>query len=168
MGIATGDAILAADVNNALNARLQGQLILKTGDETVNNSNVYQNDDELVIPVGANEIWYVLTYLLVRANVTSYIKVAFTVPVAATFVGLPYGAYGPSANATQTAIAPTDLTAYGQFNGVAGDPLHGIISGIYVGGANAGNLQLQWAQLNAEVYDTKVYTNSFILAHKLA
>jgi len=38
---------------------------------------------------------------------------------------------------------------------------------VYIGGGAAGNIQLQWAQGFADVSDTKVLANSFIIAHKL-
>ena len=40
--------------------------------------------------------------------------------------------------------------------------------GVISNAGTAGNLQLQWAQDTAEVSDTRVITDSYILAHRLA
>jgi len=139
--------------------------VCKTADETVNDSAAFQDDDELVIAVGANEIWYLQLWVRVLSTAAADFKWQFTVPVAATIEGFDLNDVGVA-----TAAAPLrSLTLAGiQAFLVAGAGEYALcISAIYVGGANAGNIQLQWAQNTADASDTKVLANSFIIAHKL-
>jgi hypothetical protein len=49
-------AAYVAISGNSFKAMSDVQIIRKTADETVNNSAVLQNDDELLFPIGANEV----------------------------------------------------------------------------------------------------------------
>jgi len=141
------------------------KVVCKTADETINDSATMQDDDELVIAVGANEIWYLQLWVRVLSMEAADFKWQFTVPVAATIEGFDLNDVGVA-----TGAAPLrSLTLAGiQAFLVAGASEYALcISAVYVGGANAGNIQLQWAQNTADASDTKVLANSFITAHKL-
>ena len=157
----------AADIaTHAANFSLHTKVIRKTADETVNNSAVLQNDDDLLFAVGANEIWAVHTLLRFYSyTATSYFKAAFAIPAGATMTGHDINDVAPLAAAG--AVIQRDLATATQKTNSTG--VHELmIFGVYIGGANAGNIQLQWAQLAAVAENTIVYANSYILAHKLA
>ena len=135
--------------------------VRKTADETVNNSTVLQNDDDLLFAIGANEVWAFELYCYCYPRAASDFKVAFTAPVGATGEFTVSTATAP----TSTAIGGTARSQVDCVNGVA----HLFIYwGIVINGANAGNLQFQWAQDAAIAEDTVVKENSCIIAHKLA
>ena len=157
MAITTGSVALAADITDLV------YIVRKTADESVNNSAVFQNDDELLLPMAANEVWYVKMFPIVNTLSTADIKYKWTVPAGGEIYQLGYGVDGAGA----------DQIFYGlnamQSNGIGADATYPNITleGIVVNGANAGNLQLQWAQLAAQVGNCTVKVNSCIIAHRI-
>uniref|UniRef100_A0A6M3IYH6 Uncharacterized protein n=1 Tax=viral metagenome TaxID=1070528 RepID=A0A6M3IYH6_9ZZZZ len=135
--------------------------VRKTADETVNNSDVLQNDNHLLFAVAANEVWELtINILALSATATPDLKANITVPAGATGALQWIG----STNYTET-------YAIGGLNPVF--PLVATLGlfqlkAIVVNGANAGNVQFQWAQQTATVQNTTVKANSCIIAHKLA
>jgi hypothetical protein len=166
MPIATGQQILAADVNVEF-AKIKR--IRKTADEVVNNSSVLQNDDELLLAMGANEVWEfsALIYCDIRAN--SDFKHTFTVPTGATGKWFNYKIVVDTAGTTNN---PITATAFGTAVSIitGSDKLGSFhqIWGLVINGVNAGNLQYQWAQNTAYAENTKVLTNACLIAHQLA
>ena len=138
--------------------------VLKTADETVSNSIVGQNDDHLIHAVAANEVWFVIARFKYISTAGANIKIVITVPAAGVLTGIRATTIG--ALAGTGGMTPLDLTAY-QAMACNGATQVDYWLCVYVGGANAGNLQVKWAQNTAEVSDTKILTNSFLLAHKL-
>lgn len=135
-------------------------IVRKTSDEVVNNSTVLQDDDELYFAVGANEIWEFLLLLRVTTPTSGVdVDYSFTIPVAASL--LRCEGYGVS-------NAEEDGTTEDTCDIIGASSEYCLMHYLYVGGANAGTVQLQWAQHTATVEDTKVRANSFIIARKLA
>lgn len=132
-------------------------LVRKTADETVNNSTVLQNDDELLMPMAANEKWLISLYIIMSGHAASDFKVTFTTPVAATgyycMAGQGHNIYAFAAPRTVN-LAGTN-TYYFDFTAVV------------INGVNAGNLQFQWCQNTAVAEDTKVLLNSVLLGHEI-
>ena len=161
-GIADGaDTTLVRPVDwNATHAGLT--IVRKTADEIVNNSIVLQNDDHLLMAVAANEIWDLDILIRITATAVADFKFTFVVPTAATLKGNTYYDVGRLQVALDLAATQSVL-----FGVDRADDFHGL-KAVYVGGANAGNIQLQWAQNTAEVSDTKVLADSCLIAHKLA
>jgi hypothetical protein len=138
-------------------------IVRKTANETVNNSIVLQNDNELLFPVLANAVWEFRLVIRMNTSAVADINFNFAIP-AGGFVNIaPAGFIG---NLTTLVTLAADGTPNSYFDGTGSDRWS-IIWGYYIGGANAGNVQLQWCQRTAEVSDTKVLANSFIIAHKL-
>ena len=167
MAIATGDQILAADVLAALAAVVVK--IRKTADEAVTNSTVLQNDDHLVLPVGANEVWeFTLLLLCVEdaPGVSAVLKHLFTIPAAGALYRVPL--FAAAIQNSEEVYGTVQVTMSGTI--IVSVPYMYYARYIYVGGANAGNVQLQWAQRVAPGAGVKttLLTNSCILAHKLA
>lgn len=135
--------------------------ILKTADETVNNSAALQNDDELLFPVVANATWFFILLLRTHSPTTTPdMDYAFSIPVAGAIKRMEHAVPPPAVEIDGTAEhtlnlrADTDEYTPSYF--------------LYIGGVNGGNVQLQWAQNVATAEDTKVLANSFILAFRLA
>ena len=57
-----------------------GTVVRKTADETVSNSTVLQNDDHLVLSVGASDVWDILMVLRINSSAVADFKWVFTVP----------------------------------------------------------------------------------------
>ena len=136
-------------------------VVRKTSDETVNNSTVLQNDNELFLPIAANEVWFFEMRLLTNSSAAADFKTTITLPSGAA--GFAHSMGTDSAGAQQISYQTWTL----DWQGVAGNLGSPILNGIVINGANAGNIQLQWAQQFAEASDTKVLTNSCIIAIRL-
>lgn len=135
-------------------------IVRKAADEAVNNSTALQDDDELFFAVEANEVWKFDILLITYSHGTPDFKYAFTIPVAGAITG-----WDPQGRTI--AEAPFNYTGASVIPGSSLDR-YTYISGIYVGGVNAGTVQLQWAQNVLRVGDTFLRENSFIIAHQLA
>ena len=136
------------------------QYIRKTADETVNNSTTVQNDNDLKITVAASEIWAIYLFILHNSSAVADFKIGFSDPGGGAT--LRWAAVSGSTPVALNAIASTENIAG------AGADRKVDYAGVYVGGTAAGTLNFQWAQQTAEVSDTKVLANSYILAFKLA
>lgn len=135
-------------------------IIRKTADETVNNSAVLQNDDELLLPVGANQVWAFDLRIMFDGATAADIKYKFTIPA---------GGSGHWLRGDEISDANTSITTErNNSTAGAGDTYFQIFHCIYAGGANAGNVQFQWAQLTAGASDSKVRKDSCIIAWRLA
>jgi hypothetical protein len=153
------DAQVAAAVA-ASHANLH-TIVRKTSDQTVNNSNVFVDDSELKMAVAANEIWLVEIFLMLATTAVADFKAQLTCPVGGVVnarQSFPTYALANYVGATTqlTMSTAADLTNAGA-----------MVMCIYVGGANGGTLQLQWAQNQAEATNTKVLTNSVLIAHRI-
>jgi len=133
----------------------------KTATETVNNSTTLQNDDDLVIPVGANENWEIL--LCIKFSVANSISegtdIAFSIRAGGSIVKLP--------SAFETREVGSDATAEEQIVNTLATDQFWMAMYLYIGGANAGNIQLQWAQHVAHASNNIFQEGSFMVAHNL-
>jgi len=131
-------------------------VVVKIADEIVNNSDILQNDDHLYFSAGANEIWQIDAYFVTTATPTADIKLAFTVPTG----GAIYfqGATERDEIDATLAIGKSQSGAKRFF----------LWRFRYEGGATAGTVQLQWAQLVAEVSDCIVHKYSHFVLRQLA
>jgi len=173
--------IVNADVNAAAAidySKLTGiptiSIVRKTADQTVNNSTVLVNDNHLLHAVGANETWLFRLYLLQQSVSTdSDFKIGWAYPVGCTIKsgapqvrGASAGAYWLSSiNTGQPAAIYTeaDSQPIGTGNFTQGLTVIALV----INGANAGDIVFKWAQNTATVEDTKVLTDSFLLAQQL-
>lgn len=147
----------------AIAAAERHSIVRKTSDETVNNSEAMQNDDDLVIAVGANEVWLLdIVLFLISASETPDIDFLFAVPSGGAIRGIDEWCYSSS-----SPIAFIDFTTERSL-AVKADERFQHFRALYIGGASGGSVQLQWAQKTATMEDTKVKAQSLILAHKLA
>lgn len=133
--------------------------VRKTADEIVNNSLVVQNDDHLLLPVEANEVWkFELLALVNCVTATPGTRFIFTGPAGSTITWW---------NATNDGNGLSNpVAAQVTFSNPAG--ISGIrLAGWIANGATAGTLRLQWAQRVATAEDTKVLANSLLLGRRI-
>lgn len=138
----------------------------KTADETLNNNATLQNDDHLLVALGANETWVFEAYVIFTSAGTSPdLSFEFTVPAGAT---LHWG------HVTQWDAALTMQTSNDRTGGLpstigaSSSNRVTVMKGIVRTAGTAGNLQLQWAQATAVAEDTTVRADSYIQATKVA
>ena len=138
-------------------------VVVKPDDQIVNNSEVLVNDEDLVIPVGANDVWFVVIMLrAMSASVNPDMKYVFAVPA-----GGAMGLLDSAKFVSNSVYVPIDgLAAITLPNYV--DERNMCLFGIYTGGGTAGNLQLQWAQNTATAEDTKMKAKSSMICFKVS
>lgn len=136
--------------------------------ESVNSSGTgttLQDDDELLVTVAANTIYAVEAYLFfTSASDTPDVKVRWTFPTAAT---LTMSIAALSTDVTDEAFSgrtgeasPSTTLAGGVSAATGAGPFHMI--GMLRTGANAGTLQLQWAQNSSSATNLTRTIDSFI------
>ena len=164
MTVATGSQALAADI---FGGRVT-TLVYKTADETVNNSNDFQNDDHLVFAVTANSIWIVQYFLHVLQGANNDVDIKVTVTVPAEGTDMIMGRTMEPAAATSA----DDTFIVNAGNASVVDLASGEEKLIFhrlliQNGANAGNVQLQWAQQVAAAVDTKLLKGSCLIGWRI-
>jgi len=141
--------------------------IYKTADETVNNSAALQNDDHLLFAVNANEEWIFKIALFITAvNMAADLQLDLTCPAAGVV------RFGQDDAAMSTGgVTTAGIWAVGggtlQFGAAMADNMIVKVTGHYLGGANAGNVQLRWAQAAAHASDLTVARGSFLQAWRI-
>ena len=137
----------------------------KAADESVAGSATLQNDDALYFAVTANEkVGFTMCIFCVAGttNASYGIKHAFSIPTGGSITkGYLWGETNAGADTDGTAVV-TDVNPTTTIKAF-------MLRYIYIGGANAGNVQWQWAQTTAAAdYPNTVKANSYIIAHRLA
>jgi hypothetical protein len=146
-------------------------VVVKSADETVNNSSTLQNDDELLFSVSANKTYLVDLYLRLNGGVTPDFKFAWSLPAGASYNWAAEGEGGSgginiywspkdTAQGSQQALSTTTFSVNGSANTPQG--LH--LTAILMIAGTAGTATLQWAQNVATVADSKVLANSILRA----
>jgi len=132
--------------------------VLKTVDETINDSDTYQNDDELKIALLANEAWAFTAVIKYTTGTTPDIKLGWTVPSGA---GMHWRRAG--------GVASDMLSGSGAITCEGSANMQQVeLIGHILNGATAGDLVLKWAQNTKTASDTTVEAYSYIIAHRLA
>jgi hypothetical protein len=136
----------------------------KPSDESVTSSTTLQNDNDLFIPINANDSMVIEGYLhTYTASTTPGITIAFTIPTSAS---MDVGLYcdDVSLGTQETFILTSSGTQTGDILLNSGDiPIH--FWGIVITGANSGNIQLQWAQGASSSTATTVKAKSYMRAY---
>jgi hypothetical protein len=136
------------------------QIIVKTADTVINNTDVLADDPHLKFWLAANEqVAFKFKLQHLSANTGSGLKVAITCPSGTIRYGVPNGLKINTAEAVvsqnDTASSGTDIT----FGSIA-SRRNVVIEGYCSNGATEGYLTVQWAQAVATVANTTVYTFS--------
>ena len=163
-------AIWNAEHVDNINTAWPHLIARKTADQPVTSSTVLVDCTTMVAPVLANEVWQFEFDVLYSAGTTGDLKLGFTIP-ASSRIDMSCSWLDSTGSArTQRMWGTTSPTTADNFvgNGVGNDRLFIPIRGIYVGGANAGNVTLQMAQNSSDAVSTTVFTNSTVWGLKLA
>lgn len=153
-------AIKLQTLSNAI-AELRPLFVEKTLDQTLNNSAVLQNDTALFLAVPANTKWELNGVIRFNSGTTPDFRAKFTVPALAT---LKWNIF---AQATTWLGFQQDETTTAVIDGLAAS-VAAQINGVLTVGANAGNLQLQWAQGTANVSNTIVQIGSYLKLQRMS
>lgn len=140
----------------------RNRIVYKSADEVVNNSAVLQDDDELLLALTINGFWvfkFVL-WVVQGASAAAEFKPSITGPAGST--------YNMGGTLEFNAVTANDRTFPYWVNTDANEVKMVVLPGWISTGANAGNLQLQWAQNVATAVDTTVKKGSYLLARKTA
>jgi len=142
-------------------------IAVKANDESVTSSAVLQPDNDLILPVGANEVWQFLFHVIEVAGTTGDLQIGFTFPTA--------GEISASVVAEDNAGTLNVTRWIGTTTPTPGNPFRGTtnayvlpITGIFVNSTNAGNLTMQWAQNTSDGTATTVKKYSTLWAARLA
>lgn len=141
----------------------RGLIIRKTGDQTVNNSIARVNDNDLFLPMLANQVWHFKLLPLQSSTANAGVTGEFTTPAGATIF---YFYWGANYTGVWTGFSSTAVPLF-NMKGNAADTITLILEGIVINGANAGNLQFKWAQTVAEATNTIMRTNSLLIANRI-
>ena len=114
-------------------------LIFKTGDESVTSSTTLQNDDDIVVAVGANKKWHFRLILRLSGSSSGDHTAAWSLPAGAS------GEWWNIADLTQ-AVADTEPLTTQQGTGIAASERMVVYEGYLITAGTAGNFQYQWAQ----------------------
>ncbi|MDP4199651.1 MAG: hypothetical protein Q8922_03510 [Bacteroidota bacterium] len=132
----------------------------KPADESVRSSTTLQNDNDLQLPISANDSMIVEGYIHYHNTGSGSLRMAFTIPTGASMDIAIY---------TDDVIQPPPetwtLTAGGASTGDMGMngtdvPIH--FYGMVISGANAGTIQIQWAQGVSSSTPTTFKAKSYI------
>lgn len=145
-----------------------GTVVVKSADETVNNSATLQDDDELTFDAAANADYACTFQLFIFSDVdTTDFQFTITAPTGATVAFGPIGGNrGSDLLMEQDSYRNTAGTAISvQMGAGASYPLMVQLS--VRNGSTAGAVTLQWAQNTASANDTTVRAGSTLSAHKV-
>lgn len=142
----------------------------KTADESVTSSTAVQNDDHLTFAIAANEEWIAHGTLSVGALLgTTGFKYTVTVPAAATLI-----ATISMTGDTNDKSSSGHITSSGTIADITATLMaacQNAIATIHIwclNGANAGNVQVQWAQSTSSVTAITVRKGSSLVANRVA
>jgi len=133
--------------------------IVKPVDETVNNSDVHQNDDHLFFACSAGKVYF-LEWNLIGQSVAEDFNTRWTLPTGATGE-VTTGDFG-----SFTFIQMDDITANDFHPDGGSTPAFMMNKGIIEMGSTSGTCQFQWAQNNAGVSDTTIHAGSTLIVYE--
>jgi len=153
--------VLNADIANKLYVDSSGggantfARVVKKVDQTVNNSTVLVNDNELFVALSVNKTYGFLLGLRHNSGTVPDLKYTFTVPAAASGALCP--AWSGSTGANELVFSGVQVVQTSGNDGWIQTLGHVIMAG------TAGNLQLQWAQNAANASDTDVLQGAYLI-----
>lgn len=115
------------------------------------NSTVYQNDDDLLLPVAANTTYRMFAFLPHQAAANAALKISWTGPAGATMGWTPNGWDSTAAVPQSGNLHYLTINADGNLSTTAvGTTDTALPCGLLKVAGTAGNLQLRWAQRVAQ------------------
>lgn len=152
------------DIEKRIPAHHPTSVVVKSADETVNNSTTMQSDDELTFTVAANSVYTVKAIIRYDSGATPDFKFQWIAPTAATIDGVAHVADSSYTAAGAVIAESTAITTTAGLG--AGMPGPILCDFTVMTGANAGSVTLQWAQNTLDASDTKVLADSW-LEHRM-
>lgn len=154
-------------VTQARIAGMQWNTIVKQALEGVTSSTVYQDDDELIVPVEANAKYIIRFHLVANGATGGDIKCRFSVPSGTT--GLRW-AIGPTVGSTDR----ENTNMVSAVHAFTTDRPYGTVAASNQGitivetltvvtSSTAGNVVLQWAQNTSSATQTNIQDGSFVV-----
>jgi hypothetical protein len=144
--------------------------VLKTTNESVTSSTTFQNDDHLVLTLGANETWEFEGWIVasVGNNNAPDFKYRFVLPAGASIIYNRTHQLTTASSASEFALVTAASGASSEFSiDMASNNVFLVrVRGVVTNGNTAGNLQFQWAQNSSHSTATTVQAGSFIKAGK--
>ena len=157
--------IMNAHVRDNLRASAPHLVVRKSATESVTASTTLQDDDHLVMALGANETWLVWYYLFISqaGSGGGEHKFGFSSPASCIYNMSSVWHTGAVVGLLDW---DADATSQGILSNVAGAvfPIWGIIRNA----GTAGNFQLRWAQNVSDADASRVEIDSLLYAAKLA
>ncbi len=143
-------------------AFLDTKVARKTSNESVTNSAVLQNDDDLFIDGEGGSVWCFECHLFQSAGTTAPdIKIKWSVPSGCT---MKWGADSPGTEGMTVLTETTERT----WN-VAVASTYKVLRGLIIFGGTPGRVRLQWAQNAATAgVSTTLEASSFLVAWRIA
>lgn len=135
--------------------------VRKSADETVNNSATLQDDDALGKLLTVSSTYEFELLILYNSGATPDLKFGFTGPAGSS------ANWAAISNSTPVVSVPKVLADTLTVDGTGADATV-LVKGIFVMGATAGGLQLQWAQATANASNTIVRAGSYLRIRKVA
>lgn len=156
-------ANVAIAIDKAVQAHPLTYVSRTTSNFTKNNNDSFTNVTGLSFPIGDSEVWSFAVYAQASIGATPDIKLQFTAPsgAAATGNASKLDAAGIASVRVSDWLASNALTS-----AAAGVGL--ILTGTVVNSTTAGTVQLQAAQNSATVEDTIIYSQSYLIAWRVA
>ena len=165
----SGGLLAATEVESAL-AELSARhkFVRKTATESVTSSATSQNDDDLFFSVGAGETWVIDVVLYYDAGTAGDIRVQLAYGAGGVGV-LAYTVLGASSDVAAFSIAGFVQRADAVDSGHGGDATDRTlwIKGL-LRSSEADTLRVKWGQLVSDGTATRVFADSFIMAHRVA
>lgn len=132
------------------------RIAYKSSDEIVNNSAVFQNDEELLMSLAASARFRFFCRLLYNSGTTPDLKFQWTYPSGTTMLYTGLCTVAGAFNQFQFTEA-----AGGSIDGVAANTA-ALLFGTITTSSTPGTLTLQWAQNTANASDTTLRAGSFL------
>lgn len=162
---AGGDVPASQLGNVAIGDALDIQVAYKSANESVTSSGTLQNDDNLLFAIGANQVWQWEALILFSADDAADIFMAFTWPAGATAKWMGLGLV-PTATPPVGDAKATYASGSGSALTFAEEAI--VVKGLIINGANAGNVQFQWAQNISSATPTTVLSCSYLKAVRVS
>lgn len=143
--------------------------VVKTANQTVNNSTVFVTDNHLTLPVAASAIYHVSAVVIVSGPTGADYKQLWTFPTGTTGTQFAHGPELPVTTVRSTNIQARSASLSTTLNyGTDGSENSAIRADLWVTtSTTAGSLTLTWAQNAPVVGSTTVRTGSWMSAHRV-
>jgi len=142
-------------------------IVRKLSDESVTSNTTPQPDNELILPVGANEMWITEWYILMLAGGGDF-NYRFSFPSGGTLAFLADVQETGGTYTNRTLTATTSPTSTQSSTGAAAPAKVIPVRGVYINGGTAGSVTLEWVQNTSNAAATTVKANSTLWGAKFA